>query len=174
MGHSGLLSNNAEGTPCPEVAVVGIGNVLLGDDGVGVHLAHRLAGRIDDSDVAVIDAGTVPELFLLIDGRLKKLILVDAVSGGGPAGSIYRFNVEVLETRFEPLFSLHDLTLLDNLRLLGLLGKRPESVVIIGIEPKTVGFTTQLSPEVEKALPKAIELVLEEIEEFSKHSMEVR
>ncbi len=174
LEHSGSLSNNVAGTFYPEVAVVGVGNLLLGDDGVGVHLAHRLADKIDDSDVAVIDAGTVPELFLLVDGRFRKLIFVDAVRAGGPPGSIYRFGLEVLETQSELPFSLHDMTLLGNLRLLALLGKEPESVVIIGIEPKNTEFGTQLSLEVEKALPKAIELVLEEIGEFSKHSMEVR
>lgn len=174
MGCSRSLSDNEGFAPYPEVAVVGIGNLLLSDDGVGVHLVHRLAERIDKSNVAIIDAGTVPELFLLADSRIKKLIFVDAARGGGLPGSVYRFSLDDLEAQSRLPLSLHDFTLLDELKLLELLGSRLDSVVVIGIEPKTIEFGTQLSPEVEMALPKAIGLVLEEIEEFSKQSMEVK
>lgn len=160
----------------PEVAVIGIGNLLLGDDGLGVHLVHRLAEKIDRSkvgNVLIIDAGTAPELFLLADSRIKKLIFVDAARGGGLPGSVHRFNLDDLEAQSQLPISLHDLTLLDSLRLLELQDRRPE-VVIIGVEPKTTEFGTQLSPEVEEALPKAIGLVLQEIEKFSIQCTEVK
>lgn len=174
LGHSESFDNPECCASHPQIAVVGIGNILLSDDGVGVHLVHILAGKINSSVITVIDAGTVPELFLLADGRIRKLIFVDAVRGGGTPGSIYRFNLDELEVLSELPVSLHDLTLVDNLRLLELLGKRPESVVVIGVEPGTIEFGTQLSSAVEQALPKAIEMVLKEIEEFSKQCTEVK
>jgi hydrogenase maturation protease len=146
----------------------------MGDDGAGVHLVHQLAVKLKRTDVSVIDAGTVPDLFALVDEGVRKLIFVDAVRAGEPPGSVYRLKLDDIESQKELPFSLHDLTLIDNLKLMGVLDRKPESVVIIGIEPAMTEFGTGLSPEVKRALPQAIALVIEEIEEFSKLSTEVR
>lgn len=174
MVYSESLSGTRDFTCHPGIAVVGIGNVLLSDEGVGVHVVHRLARIIDRQDVAIIDAGTSPELFFLTDGSIRKLVVIDAAKGGEAPGSVYRFNLDELEAEAKVPVSLHDLTLLDHLRLLNLLKREPMSIVVIGIEPKVIDFGIRLSSEVEAALPKAIELVLKEIEEFSKQSTEVK
>lgn len=114
-----LRSANEKHVVChPEIAVIGIGNLLMGDDGAGVHLVHQLAVKLKRTDVSVIDAGTVPDLFALVDEGVRKLIFVDAVRAGEPPGSVYRLKLDDIESQKELPFSLHDLTLIDNLKLM--------------------------------------------------------
>ena len=70
--------------------VVGVGNVLLGDEGVGCHVAHALE-ELSLPDVKVIDGGTCPDALQLVEGA-DKLVIVDAVKGGGMPGQVYRFS----------------------------------------------------------------------------------
>ena len=155
----------------PRIAVLGIGNLLLKDEGIGVHLVQKLAGTVDNTKVDLIDAGTSPELLSLLDGDIDKLIVVDAVKAGNAPGTIYRFSPDNVDADPTPRFSLHDIGILDSLKTMALLNKLPKSTVIIGIEPKTISFGLDLSPEVEEKLPEIINLVLKEIEETT--AMEV-
>lgn len=152
----------------PKVAVVGVGNLLRSDDGVGVHLVHKLAEMVHEDYVEFIDAGTVPDVLTLVDERVRKLILVDAANVGGEPGTIYRFGLEDIDACPGVPTSLHDVSLFDNLKLVSAFGKRFESVVIIGIEPETTESGLGLSPRVSAKLPEAASLVLGEIKEFSK------
>ena len=149
----------------PKITVLGIGNLLLKDEGIGVHLVQKLAGTVDSTKVDLIDAGTSPEFMSLLGGNIDKLIVVDAVKAGNEPGTIYRLSPDNLDLDSRPRFSLHDIGVLDNLKTMALLGRLPKSTVIIGVEPKTIEFGLDLSPEVEEKLPKIIDLVLKEIEE---------
>ncbi|UCH50448.1 MAG: HyaD/HybD family hydrogenase maturation endopeptidase [Chloroflexota bacterium] len=156
----------------PVITVLGIGNLLLKDEGIGVHLVQKLAGMVDSTKVNIIDAGTSPDLISLLDGNIDKLILVDAVKAGHEPGTIYRFSPDKLDLDPTSHFSLHEIGVLDSLNTMSMLGRLPKSTVIIGIEPKTIDFGLELSPEVGEKLPKIIDLVLKEIEEAT--AMEVR
>ena len=156
----------------PAITVLGIGNLLLKDEGIGVHLVEKLAGMVDSTKVNIIDAGTSPDLTSLLDGNIDKLIVVDAVKAGNEPGTIYRFSPDKLDLDPTSHFSLHEIGVLDNLKTMAMLGRLPKSTVIIGIEPKTIDFGLELSPEVGEKLPKIINLVLKEIEETT--AMEVR
>ncbi|OGN91805.1 MAG: hypothetical protein A2Z75_08910 [Chloroflexi bacterium RBG_13_50_10] len=160
-------------TPCRThgVTVLGIGNLLLKDEGIGIHLVQRLAGVVDDANVKIIDAGTYPDFLSLVDDSTDKLIIVDAVKAGDKPGTIYRFSLDDIDLDPAPPISLHEIGVLDSLKMMALLNRQPKSMVIIGIEPKTMDFGLDLSPEVEKKLPRIIELVLKEIEETT--AMEV-
>jgi hydrogenase maturation protease len=151
----------------PRITVLGIGNLLLKDEGIGVHLVQKLASVVDDANVQIIDAGTYPDLVSLIGDTQDKLIIVDAVKTGGRPGTMYRFSLNDLDLDTPPPLSVHDIGVLDSLRTLALFDKRPKSTVIIGIKPKIIDFGLDLSPEIEKKLPEIIDLVLKEIEETS-------
>lgn len=157
----------------PKVAVVGVGNLLRGDDGVGVHLIHKLAEMVHEDWVEFIDAGTVPDVLTLLDDKVGRLILIDAANAGGEPGTIYRFGLEDIDTCPGMPISLHDISFFDNLKLVSALGKRFESVVIIGIEPESTEFGLGLSPKISAKLPEAASLVLDEMREFLKQSTEV-
>jgi hydrogenase maturation protease len=149
------------------ITVLGIGNLLLKDEGVGVHLVQKLAGLVDDVNIQIIDAGTYPDFVSLVSDNQDKLIIVDAVKTGDGPGTIYRFSLDDSGLADLPPLSVHDMGVLDSLRTLAFFNKQPKSTVVIGIEPKTIDFGLDLSPEIEKKLPEIIDLVLKEIEETS-------
>jgi hydrogenase maturation protease len=149
----------------PKIAVLGIGNLLLKDEGIGVHLVEKLAEAIDDVNVRIIDAGTYPDFLSLVEDNLDKLIIVDAVKNGDTPGTIYRFDFDVVDLEGAPPFSVHDIGVVDSLRTMALFNKQPKATVVIGIEPKTIDFGLELSPEIEEKLPKIIDLVLQEIKQ---------
>jgi len=148
----------------PKVTVLGIGNLLLQDEGVGVHVIHELTKRrMDHINLEIIDAGTSPEIMASLDGDIDKLIIVDAVKGGDEPGTLYRFGSDDVDVDTASPVSLHEVGVLQNLKLMALLNKQPRSTVIIGVEPKTIDYGLELSPEVSAKVPRVIELVLEEI-----------
>jgi hydrogenase maturation protease len=155
----------------PRIAVLGIGNLLLQDEGIGVHLVEKLSDIMDNPDIKIIDAGTYPDFLSLVEDNLDKLIIVDAVKNGDTPGTIYRFDFDVVDLKGAPPFSVHDIGVVDSLRTMALFNKQPKSTVVIGIEPKIIDFGLELSPEVEEKLPKIIDLVLHEIKQTT--AMEV-
>jgi len=151
--------------------VVGIGNALLRDEGVGCHVVEALDG-LSLPDVEVMDAGTSPMLPDLVDAA-DRLIVVDAADGGGEPGEIYRFGLEDVELVEKPLLSVHDLGLLENLKLMKLLGQARD-VVVIGVQPKETTWGLELSPELESRMPRIVAVVLEELDKERNLKGEVR
>jgi hydrogenase maturation protease len=155
----------------PRIAILGIGNLLLKDEGVGVHLVQKLAGIVNNANVKIIDAGTYPDFLSLVEDSTDKLIIVDAVKTGDRPGTIYRFSYDDIDLDAVAPVSLHEMGVLDSLKTMALFNRQPKSTVVIGIEPRTIDFGLELSPEIEDKLPGMIELILKEIEETT--AMEV-
>jgi hydrogenase maturation protease len=138
------------------------GNLLMGDDGAGVHAARELearaAGRFD-----VADAGTSLSDVLLTRPLYGRLIVVDAIRKGGAPGSIYEARIADPEwlARESPPVSLHDLGVGEALWQARLAGKLPREVWIVGVEPERVEWGIGLSPAVQAALPRLIERACE-------------
>jgi hydrogenase maturation protease len=149
----------------PKIVIVGLGNVLLQDEGVGIHLVRSLGkGDLGYTNVEIIDGGTSSDIVSLVEGA-DTLIIIDAVRGGDKPGTIYRFGIDDVNSHLATRLSVHQLDIVDNLRLLELLGRGPRSTVIIGIEPETVDWGLELSWEVQNKMAKIASLVKEEIEE---------
>jgi hydrogenase maturation protease len=140
--------------------IVGVGNMLLSDEGIGCHVAQALE-EVSIPDVEVIDAGTCADAFELVGGA-DKLVIVDAARGGGTPGQIYRFHPEEMTPERKPLLSVHDMSLLDNIMLVSAWRDVGETV-IIGVEPKELGWGLELSPEVRERMPQIMEAVLSEV-----------
>lgn len=145
-----------------KTVILGLGNILLKDEGIGVHVAQALGEASLPEWIEVIDGGTSPDAFHLIEGAAK-LVLVDAARGGGEPGSIYRLSLNDVAARPELSLSSHDIGLIDSLQLLALLGQSPAETLIIGIEPKEIDWGLELSPELKQRVPRIIELILEEV-----------
>ena len=146
-----------------KVVVLGMGNLLLQDEGIGVHVAHAIvaAPSPDDVELEVVDSGTLPDT--IPNEGVNKLIVVDAVRAGGEPGAVYRFHPEDIEPENRYFTSLHQLNLLDNLWLMERFGKRPKETVIIGIEPEDIGWGLELSAKLKQCLPQVISTIMEEI-----------
>jgi len=140
--------------------VLGIGNVLLRDEGVGCHVVHALE-EIPLPDVKIIDGGTCPDILQLLEDA-DKLVIVDAVKGGGTPGQIYRFHLEDITLEQKPFLSLHDVGLVDSLMLMQLWHKTGEAV-IIGVEPGEINWGLELSPELREKMPQIIDAILAEL-----------
>ena len=140
--------------------VLGIGNALLRDEGIGCHVAHALE-EIPLPNVKIIDGGTCPDVLQFLEDT-DKLIIVDAVKGGGTPGQIYRFHLEDITLEQKPFLSLHDVGLVDNLMLMQLWHYISEAV-IIGVEPKEINWGLELSPELQEKMPQIIDTILSEL-----------
>jgi hydrogenase maturation protease len=147
----------------PRITILGIGNLLLQDEGVGVHLIHRLADIKMPGSVDLVDGGTSPDISSLVDNNIDKLIIVDAVEAGGKPGTIYRFSASDLDVDQHNIISLHEIGILNSLQTMNVLNEQPKSIVIFGIEPESMDFGLDLSSEVNEQMSQIIELVLEEI-----------
>jgi len=147
-----------------KTAIVGVGNLLMGDEGIGVHIAERLKSASLPADVAVLDGGTHfwgDEEML---NGAEKLVIVDAVLGGGAPGTIYRFGLDELEDETDGVrLSCHDMGLIEKLRMTQFAGLTPEQIVIIGVEPANVAWNAGLSKEVEAKVPEIVDAVMAEI-----------
>ena len=147
-----------------KTAVVGVGNLLRGDEGIGVHIAAKLKSAGLPPNVVVLEGGThfwgdEQEL----DGA-EKLIIVDAVLGGAAPGTIYRFRIDELEDEAESVkLSCHDTGLIEKLRLSQFAGFNPEQIVVIGVEPARTEWNTSLSSEIEERIPEIIDAIMAEI-----------
>ncbi|MFH0913960.1 MAG: HyaD/HybD family hydrogenase maturation endopeptidase [Chloroflexota bacterium] len=144
-----------------ETVVLGMGNVLLRDEGIGVHIVRRLQEMALPENVRAVDAGTldISPYF----AQATRLIIVDAVKGGGEPGSIYRFCSQDVKPEQHVLTSVHQVGLLDELWLREMAGQSTKEVVIIGIEPENMDWGLELSPRLRDRIPRIINLVLEEV-----------
>jgi len=146
-----------------KIVILGVGNLLLSDEGVGVHVANELIKRQLPPGVKVIEGGTDGFRLLNVITEADRLIVVDAVKGGGIPASIYRFDIDEVQncpSGFKT--SVHQIGILEVINLSGLIGKTPRTTVI-GIEPKSLEMSMELSPEIKEKIPRIIELVLEEL-----------
>jgi len=148
--------------PTPRIVVIGVGNLLLKDEGIGIHAVQALQQLELPPDVKLIDGGTSPDLIAYTRAG-DKLIIVDAAKAGGEPGTIYRFKPEDLAAEKASLASAHELGVVENLKLISLTGNEPGGILIIGIEPREVEFGTELSPELQQKLPEIVKVVLKEM-----------
>jgi len=144
------------------VVVLGIGNELLKDEGIGVHVARELSKRPLAFPVEIIEAGTVPDCWQA-DEPTGKLVVVDAVYGGCEAGAIYKFSPEDVEFQNCLMTSTHQISFVESLLLSEITGHKPAKTVIIGIEPKEVAWGMELSEELRSRVPDVVEAVLKEV-----------
>lgn len=144
-----------------KTVVLGLGNLLMGDDGVGVHAAWALLNSGVPADAEVLDVGTAVLDALPALEKADRLVLVDAVKAHGEPGTVYRLSLDSFGTP-KRMASLHGLDILRVLALGGS-GRRVEAIVI-GVEPDHIGWSTALSPAVAAALPQVLDQVRRELE----------
>ena len=142
-----------------KVAVLGMGNEVLKDEGIGVHVIRRLEEIPDLGPVRLVDGGTSPDAIDLVQD-VEQLIIIDAARCGGEPGAVYRLSLEQVQSQ-KPS-SVHEMTVIDMLWSMEILGSVPE-VTIFGVEPKEIDWGLELSPELEEKLPKIVGVVEEEI-----------
>ncbi len=146
------------------ILVLGIGNILLRDEGVGVRVIERMQGMPLPDDVELVDGGTAGADLLDVLAERRKVIVIDAVQAEAEPGTVLRFTADELVQPEGVGMSLHELGLGEALTMTRQLGCAPKDVVVFGIKPKNTGSGLELSEEVEASVPKVVELILPEID----------
>ncbi len=145
------------------VVVMGVGNILRQDEGVGVHALRLFAESGWMSGVDLVDGGT--SVFDALSGwrQIDKLVVLDAVRAGREPGAIARMSLREVADRTGPALSVHEHGLLDALGSLRQAGLRVGEVVIYGVEPAETGWGTDLSSQVAASLPLLAARLREEL-----------
>ncbi len=144
--------------------VLGLGNLLLTDEGVGVHAILALREVNLPEDVTLVDIGTAVLDAIPTLESADRVIVVDAVCAGKAPGTIYRMRFDELSPN-PVIGSMHGF---DLSRVLALCERNdPPEIVVVGVEPAHLGWSTDLSPTVAAALPNLIEAVCSELETLS-------
>jgi len=145
-----------------ETVVLGIGNLLLGDEGVGVHAAHALMAGGLPPGVSVVDVGTAILDALPAIQQADRIIVLDAVKADGPPGSVYRLPFDDCE-HAHCIASMHGFDLSRVMVLAGC--TRVPEVLVMGIEPERITWSLELSPVVAEALPILLREVVKELDQ---------
>jgi hydrogenase maturation protease len=151
--------------PAQRILVLGVGNVLLTDEGVGVRVLKELQARYDfATNVSLVDGGVLGLSLMGTMMEADQVIVIDAVRGGDEPGTIYRFDWDHKPEHIQYKDSLHQIDLMETMGALPLVCDPPK-VTVVGVEYEDIdhwGLT--LTPKVERAVEPLISLVLTELE----------
>jgi hydrogenase maturation protease len=145
-----------------KLVVLGIGNTLMSDDGVGIHVINDLQGRqkdllLPEGNIEILDGGTLG--FLLVDriSEADGLVVVDAANLGEPAGTVRVIDGPGIDRFLDdnPSLSVHEVGLVDLLQMMALGGQAPRLRALVGIQPEMIGWGTEMSPSVAAGIPTA-------------------
>jgi hydrogenase maturation protease len=141
------------------IAVVGIGNSLLTDDGAGIHTLERFAKDNDDEGVCCLDGGTVGLALLDRLANLNGLVALDAMKLGKEPGAVTVLLGKDMDSHLRNQHgSVHEVGLSDLMDALRLSGQLPENRALIGIEPEDMDWGTEPTQTVAAAIPEAAAL----------------
>ncbi len=147
--------------------ILGVGNILLSDDGVGVHVVRRLEEEMAfPPEVEVLDGGTKGmDLLHYLEG-VSRLLIIDAVETGEPPGTLVRLTGEQVPAYLSIKMSPHEIGLPDMLFAAQLREIYPDEVVILGVQPATTEVGLDLSEPVAAQVDELVKRVLEELERW--------
>ena len=136
------------------ILVLGIGNVLMCDDGAGVHAARGFEA-FDDEDLRVVDGGTLGLSLLTEVESCAALIVFDAARYGAPPGAVRTFAGDAMDLQLSgKKQTAHEVALFDLLATAELIGRKPARRALIGVEPGRVDWGLEPTPEVALAIPE--------------------
>jgi len=147
--------------------VLGTGNPILSDDGVGIKVAHEVANQLNNPQITVSETNAAGLSLLDSIVGYDKVIIIDAIqTKEGKAGQIYRMKPEDFSFA-KHLSSPHQINLVTALELGKMLNlMMPQEITILAVEAKDVSnFSERCTPEVERVIPEAVKIVLEELSE---------
>jgi hydrogenase maturation protease len=152
-----LITHNFSTTQLMKTTVLGLGNTLLKDEGIGVHVLHALREREGDDSLELIDGGTLSFTLSPYIEDAERLIVIDAAELKRPAGSVACLEADemddfVLGNRKR---SVHEVSLMDLLAIARLNGCLPDHRALIAVQPHSVDWGEAPTPRVAEAIPRA-------------------
>jgi len=154
---------NASMESASATVVLGMGNLLLSDDGMGIHALQYLERdpRVPPG-IEFVDAGTFGVELIGYTAGATRLIVLDSVNVGAAPGTLIRMEGDELEG-LPPAGNVHDLSLADLMMALRLLNQEPKEVILIGIQPARTDPGTTLSPAVQATLSSLVDVAVREL-----------
>jgi len=147
-----------------KITVLGIGNIILKDEGFGVHIVEKLQQEYSFPEhVQVIDGGTLGMELMNYIIDTDRLIVVDAISGDAEPGTFFRFVNAEVKAYFQEKVSMHELGIQDVLAALEVIDKPVNEVIVMGAQPFIVDAGVGLTKDMEKLVEKTKNLVLEQL-----------
>jgi len=151
--------------PPDRILVLGLGNILLTDEGLGVRAVERLADTYDMPEhVELLDGGTLGLDLLPRLAGVDTLLLVDAVKSGGPPGALIRLEGDAIQAALTVKMSVHQVGLQELLAVSAFQGTRPSQIVLWGMEPAAIDWGLELAPPVAARLDALVEAVAQELQ----------
>ncbi len=149
----------------PKVGILGIGNILIRDEGFGVHCVQRLQELYQVPDnVGVFDGGTAGIMLAPFIESVDLLYVIDTVNGSGEPGTIHCFSdSDVRAGNIQSRMSPHQLGLLEILSLCQLRGEAPDQVELITVVPQDLSTGIGLSPVVESRIPVVLDMLMDRL-----------
>jgi len=146
------------------ILVLGLGNILLQDEGLGVRAVERMAARYRlPPDVQVMDGGVMGlDLLPYLEG-ISHLLITDAVQTGQPAGSLVRLEGEAIPAALQVKMSMHQVGLQELMALAGFQGTLPEQVVLWGLEPASLEWGLELSAPIAAQIDALVDAAMGEL-----------
>ncbi|TFG52025.1 MAG: hydrogenase maturation protease [Gemmatimonadales bacterium] len=154
--HTSSMPKMSEG----RTVVLGLGNPLMGDDGLGLAALERLREQWEIPGVELVDGGTWGMNLLPLVEESTHLILLDAIRSGDAPGTLVEWERDRLPRYLSLKLSPHQIDLREILALAEWRDTMPEEIVAVGLAPRDVVMTTSLSPEVDSGLDKVVEAAL--------------
>ena len=143
------------------IVVLGVGNILLTDEGLGVHVVKELKENYNFTpEISLIDGGTMGMELLTYMRGMKRILLIDAINGGEAPGTVYEFPHRELEQYFTEHISVHEVGMQDILRIRAIQENPLEDAIVIGVEPESLEIGFEPSAPVQAVLPEVKERVL--------------
>lgn len=163
-GAGGLTGDD----PAPDLAVVGVGNPIMGDDGVGPKIVKRLAESPVGAapDIRLTDAGTTGFLALEAMSGAGRAVVVDAIEAGETPGTVHEYRC--VDGTFEtepPDLTMHDISFTEAMVAGGDVYDLPDEIRVLGVEPADVSIGDELSEPVEKAATELVGILGERIDD---------
>lgn len=152
-----------------KLLVLGVGNILMMDEGIGVHAVHELLKEKEiwpEEELDIIDGGTFTQDIFYLFVEYEKILVLDIVKGGSRPGTIYRLTEDNLRQNQKQTLSLHDIDLLDSLSMAELASGRKPELHVLGIEPEKINWDMKLTPTLDALFPQYVELARREISQL--------
>ncbi len=168
MNISNPIAPQQQTTTSLDVLVLGVGNILLGDEGIGVRTINRFKDRyILPSVVEVLDGGTCGlDLLPFIENKSHVLIIDSIQDQDNQPGTIKKIDLNDSFCSFRQKISPHQIGLPEILAMAEMRGCFPQSITLFGVVPKDISTGLDLSPEVEKKLEELTELLVSELRDI--------
>ncbi len=149
-------------------ALIGLGNILLRDEGVGVHVVTALREKYIFSPPAeLIDGGTMGLNLLPFFENSTRVLIVDAVDFGREPGYIEEIEDDRIPAILHPKLSVHHIGLSDVLLAAALMGIKPEKICLIGVEPESIDVGMEMTDAIRSAMGKITDAVIDKLRQWS-------